>query len=387
MPETTDASAVIPPQYNTNTFLGRTRYWAASINPRYLFETKKSIHTAQELLENVATHKQAVIVKDKSALADRVISHGNNHTTTTTSSSGNSSDALAQAVTIDQVYHARTVVGQCVHPTSGDIIPAPFRMCCFLPTNYLLVPFMMAPSTLASVPRTIFAQWLNQSYNAAVNYSNRSSDKQSLTPLLTAYAAAVAVACGGSWAVSRRLQRVSAYSTSGMITRATAPFLTVCIAAVVNLAVMRRHEWMTASPSLWKPSSSASSDSASASSLAPGGVAVMDEDGNVRGHSHLAGWDSLKKCAWSRVLWNMPCMMLPGVVMMVLPRYSALARRAPVLCESVLQMAGLTVGVPPALAVYDRVQHVSVDRLEEPFRHMVRQDGSPVRCMTYIKGV
>lgn len=101
---------------------------------------------------------------------------------------------------------------------------------------------MMAPSTITSVPRTVFIQWFNQSYNAAINYANRSSDRQPMNELVKAYSAAVVVAVGGSLAATLLLRRVPTTSLSGMFIRATVPFIAVSTAAIVNLSFMRKNE-------------------------------------------------------------------------------------------------------------------------------------------------
>jgi hypothetical protein len=51
-------------------------------------------------------------------------------------------------------------------------IPLAFRMCSFVATNVpIIAGMLLAPPT---IPNTVFWQWLNQSYNAGYNYSNRS---------------------------------------------------------------------------------------------------------------------------------------------------------------------------------------------------------------------
>ena len=52
---------------------------------------------------------------------------------------------------------------------SDELIPKPLRMCSFMPANIpILALVLLAPPTMFN---TILAQWMNQSYNAALNYS------------------------------------------------------------------------------------------------------------------------------------------------------------------------------------------------------------------------
>lgn len=55
----------------------------------------------------------------------------------------------------------------------GAIVPRVFRMCGFVPVNIpVLCGMLIAPPTMFN---TIFFQWLNQSYNAGLNFGNKNS--------------------------------------------------------------------------------------------------------------------------------------------------------------------------------------------------------------------
>ncbi|KAG5488129.1 hypothetical protein LSCM1_08195 [Leishmania martiniquensis] len=315
-------------KYDMGTFSGRARYWVEAINPMMLLENKRTLQRHQMLLDRWR-------------------------------------DGQAGTVPDADLWRARTAVENCVHPTTQEVIPPVFRMSMFLPMNYLVVPFMMLPSTVMSVGRTVAIQWFNQSYNSAVNYANRSSDKQPASEILEAYAAAVIVACGGSLMATMWLKRIPTGTTKATLIRATVPFLAVSSAAVVNLASMRKNEWHKSGS----------------------GIRVVDEDGVTRGTSTVAGWDSLKKCSVTRVVWNLPCMLLPTLCAMPLMRVSPLARRNPTCAECPLQMLGLTLGVPPALATYNLQQTIPATKLEPKFQNLKRLDGSPVHTLRYYKGL
>ena len=80
-----------------------------------------------------------------------------------------------------------------------------------------------------------FFQWLNQSYNAGVNWCNRSSGEGDVQSLATAYVAAtgaaLAIGVGGT-ALGKR--------AGGGIVRLTVPMLGVALSAVLNLVLTRR---------------------------------------------------------------------------------------------------------------------------------------------------
>lgn len=317
------------PRHDMNTFYGRLQHWSRALNPLLLLENQSSLEKKQQLLAQYKSSPSHCKVTDA------------------------------------ELWAARLAVENCIHPTAKEVIHPLFRMSMFLPMNYLIVPAMMSPTTLSSFYLTAGTQWFNQSYNSAVNYANRSSDKQPLSEVAKAYTATVVVACGGSMGASAWLQRLPVGSLKATMIRATVPFLAVAFAAGVNLAFMRQNEW--------KPSGS--------------GLQVKDEDGTVRGSSVMAGRDSLYKCCTARVLWNMPCMVLPILCAIPLRTYLPIARRNPYMTEVLLQITGLTIGVPPALAIFNINQTIPVSKMEPKFRHLKRKNGSPVLHMSYYKGL
>lgn len=317
------------PRYDMSTFWGRLQHWFHAIDPRLLLENESSLRVAQKML---ADHKL----------------HGKR-------------DGVSDAA----LWKARMAVENCIHPTSSEEIFPLFRMSMFLPMNFIIVPIMMSPYTLSSFYATAGIQWFNQSYNSAVNYANRSSDKQPVSDILKAYGATVAVAVGGSLGAAAWLKKLPTGSAKATVIRATLPFLSVAGASSANVAFMRKNEWM--------PSGQ--------------GLAVRDEDGVVRGKSLVAGRDSLLKCSLARILWNIPCMVLPIALAVPLRTHVPLARRNPYLTEVMLQVVGLTLGVPPALAAFSLTQRIPASQLEEKFHGLKRRNGAPVEMLEYYKGL
>lgn len=86
------------------------------------------------------------------------------------------------------------IIQAAIHPSSGEIIPRLFRVSAIAPFNIPLV-FAMISCPASNVPGTLFLHWVNQSYNAACNYANRSGAEQSNEQLLKAYTLAVSSAC------------------------------------------------------------------------------------------------------------------------------------------------------------------------------------------------
>jgi len=144
----------------------------------------------------------------------------------------------AKGATDAQLWRARKVVASSVHPATGEDIPACFRFTAFAPVNLIICVGLLRPgATLASAA---FFQWMNQTYNAAVNWQNRAGGEEaSVRELATGYLAATGAALGigiGAPLLAKGL------GASGRLVQLTVPMVAVSIASVVNLAFMRSGE-------------------------------------------------------------------------------------------------------------------------------------------------
>ncbi|RMX47467.1 hypothetical protein pdam_00002114 [Pocillopora damicornis] len=117
-----------------------------------------------------------------------------------------------------------------IHPDTGQKVFMPFRMSGYVPFGTVTVVGMLLPAP--SLRTVIFWQWMNQSHNAAVNYSNRNASKPTPTSrfLLSYFGAvtsAVTIALGLTTLVKRAkisnlsmkalLQRLVAYPATGIV--------------------------------------------------------------------------------------------------------------------------------------------------------------------------
>jgi hypothetical protein len=92
---------------------------------------------------------------------------------------------------ITSLRKKQSVIASSMHPDTGKPIPWVMRMCAFVPTN---VPIIFGMLMIKSTPvNTAFFQWLNQTYNAGMNYGNRNaSSLQTSGDIMFGYSAAVA---------------------------------------------------------------------------------------------------------------------------------------------------------------------------------------------------
>jgi len=324
-------------RYDMETYTGRLWHFYRSIQPTLMFETAGTLAAHQKKLDDFAAGK---LDRSKPQNDD---SH---------------------------LWYSRCAIESCVHPTTKEVIPMPCRMAAYVPGNFIIVPVMVLPSTIASTARTVGIHWANQSYNSVVNYANRSSDALPMQTLLQAYVAAVVVSCSGALGATFLLRRMTdTTSARATIVRATLPFAAVAFSGGANVAMMRREEWATK------------------------GVPVRnaaDLDGDVLGYSLAAGKVGILKCAAARFLWNIPPMVLPPLAMVGVRR-TAWAKRASEAAirrlEIFMVCSMLVFGVAPALAAFKPNDLIVAETLEPQFHNMKDKEGKPIRIFTYYKGL
>lgn len=76
-------------------------------------------------------------------------------------------------MTDEQLWAAKKIKDAIIHPDTGEVIPMPFRMSGFVPFGTPVVVGLLLPNQ--TLVTTLFWQWLNQTHNALVNYSNRNA--------------------------------------------------------------------------------------------------------------------------------------------------------------------------------------------------------------------
>lgn len=101
------------------------------------------------------------------------------------------------------------------------------------------------------------------------------------------------------------------------------------------------------------------------------GVSVSDADGNVYGSSKKAAQTGIGQCAIARVLWNIPVLIMPPVVMMYLKRTAAFKRNPRLELPAVTAVCTFAVilGVYPAQAVFPQKASLPAKSLEPEFHN------------------
>lgn len=146
----------------------------------------------------------------------------------------------------------KNLVNAAIHPVTGEVIPKLFRVSAIAPVNIPLIWAMIA-CPASNVPGTLFLHWLNQSYNTACNYANRSGSDQPISQIMKAYGLAVGSACTLAYGLGKVVARSPALQASG----ALIPCIATAAANCSNIGFTRMNEITE-------------------------GTSVFDEDGKVR---------------------------------------------------------------------------------------------------------
>ena len=262
-------------------------------------------------------------------------------------------------VTEKKLWRAKQIKDSMLHPQTGEVIPAPFRLSAFMPTNVIICYGMMLPN--ASLPVLLFWQWMNQSYNLLVNHANRNaSNPMSNSQIGLAYAVAVTASSSIAVGLSQLVKRGIVPS----MFRHVVPYTAVASAGMANVFVMRYNEISE-------------------------GVMVQDEHGKDMGVSQIAGKMGVSLSAVSRAVWSIPALVIPPITMALLKRNAKFAgmKRIHLPLELLTIGVSITFGVPFAIALFKSDMEVEVDKLEARFQGMTDSQGHPLDKIYFHKGM
>ncbi|XP_063100688.1 sideroflexin-2 isoform X2 [Cavia porcellus] len=184
---------------------------------------------------------------------------------------------------MEQLLYAKKLYDSAFHPDTGEKMNVIGRMSFQVPGGMLITGFML--HFYRTMPAVIFWQWVNQSFNALVNYTNRNaaspmSVRQMAFSYLTATTTAVATAVGMNMWTKRAPPLVCRW----------VPFAAVAAANCVNIPMMRQQELIQ-------------------------GISVQDKNHNEVGHSQRAAAIGIAQVVISRITMAAPGMILLPVIM------------------------------------------------------------------------
>ena len=116
---------------------------------------------------------------------------------------------------------------------------------------------------------------------------------------------------------------------------------------------------------------------------------MVDEEGNVRGKSVVAGQHGLAQVALSRVLIPVPVLTMPPIAFYFLNKMSFMKRHPSALIPANLLLitACLYIGLGPAISLFPQIGTISASQLEPQFRNLVDSHGNAITELHYNKGL
>lgn len=156
-------------RYDLTTYAGRLKHFLSITDPRTLLKSDQEIADAVNVLQEYKSSHRKL-----------------------------KSDEL--------MWETKKIVDSAVHPATGEIINPLVRVSAIAAVNIPIV-FGMLACPAANVPATLFLHFVNQSYNTACNYANRSGKGMAMEDLMKAYGLAVTSACGFAYGLGRMVQK------------------------------------------------------------------------------------------------------------------------------------------------------------------------------------
>ncbi|KAL5263619.1 hypothetical protein ACHWQZ_G008849 [Mnemiopsis leidyi] len=310
------------PRWQQNSYIGRAKHFFSVTDPRNVLLRGSQLDQAKVLLQKYREHKEPVGTTD------------------------------------EQVFAAKKMYESAFHPETQQKMFLPGRMSFQVPGNMTITGLMM--TYYRTTPAVLFWQWVNQSFNAIVNYTNRSGKSDiSESVLLKSYVAASTCAVGVAVGLNKATSKLSP------LVGRFVPFAAVAAANCVNIPMMRQSELIE-------------------------GIDVLNENGEVVGQSKAAARSAITQVVLSRVLMATPGMALTPVVMNTLDTKTKLFKNRAWLAAPVqVGIIGfiLTFATPLACALFEQNSSIAVSNVEEEIKQKLVESKSTAKYLTFNKGL
>ncbi|KAI2657665.1 sideroflexin-1-like protein [Labeo rohita] len=309
------------PRWDQGTFMGRAQHFFMVTDPRNVLLSSEVLEDARVTVENY----RLGVVKP--------------------------------GLTEDQLWRAKYIYDSAFHPDTGEKMLLIGRMSAQVPMNMTITGCML--TFYRTTPAVVFWQWVNQSFNAIVNYTNRSGDAPiTMNQLGAAYVSAT------TGAVVTALGLKSLTKHLPAIMGRFVPFAAVAAANCINIPFMRQRELKH-------------------------GIPVTDAEGNRLGESSQAAQQAIVQVVVSRIGMAVPAMAIPPVIMNALEK-KAFLKRFPVLNAPIqVGLVGLCLvfATPLCCALFPQKSSMKVSGLEPELQERIRQNNPHITTVYFNKGL
>lgn len=276
---------------------------------------------------------------------------------------------IPQGTTLQEMHHALweadRISSASIHPDTGDIIPAPFRMSGYVPFNG---PICVAMVASTSTPALLFWSWANQSQNALVNYYNRNaSSEMTNETLIKSYATAVTSALTVAFGLATIVQKKFSPAKAKQLMRFIA-FPSAVVASSLNCYIVRSPEIDSGVPLLNNHGEDVLPDTT----------------------SKIAAKNGVYSTTASRAILQAPVYFLPPLLVGSLPAFKRLLAKHPaasVPLTTYLVLVAFGLGLPSTVAIFPQIAEIDVQDCEEEFQALAGKDGLPYQKLYYNKGL
>ncbi|XP_026468572.1 sideroflexin-2 isoform X2 [Ctenocephalides felis] len=310
------------PLWEQNTFVGRFRHFLWMTDWRSCFASERDLDKAEELIKKCKR-----------------------------------GEGCGDATRCDLIY-AKKLYESAFHPDTGEKQNLFGRMSFQVPGGMAITGAML--QFYRTNTAVVFWQWVNQSFNALVNYTNRNANSPvSTVQLGVAYVTATtsalitALGCKSYWQknASPFMQRY-------------VPFAAVAAANCVNIPMMRQTELLA-------------------------GIDVVDSEGRIIGKSRLAAAKGISQVVLSRIVMAAPGMLVLPIIMERLEKFDWMRRLKILHAPMQVMMVGcfLTVMVPTACALFPQqcsLKISTIERFEPEFYADMKSNNDKLPELVYF---
>jgi tricarboxylate carrier len=319
--ETSPKPNIEEPRFDQGTYAGRAKHFFTITNPLNLFCTNAQLDHAKRVVESYRNGK------------------------------------VDPNLTVDELWRSKHIYDSAYHPDTKEKMLLIGRMSAQVPMNMTITGCMM--TFYKTTPAVIFWQWINQSFNAVVNYTNRSGDNPiPVNQLLLSYVSAT----GGALATALGLN--SLVKRSPPLVGKFVPWAAVAAANCINIPLMRLRELQN-------------------------GVTVLDENGNKIGESKAAAKEAIAMVTVSRIAMATPGMFFPPFIMNFLEKKPWFAKRPYLNAPVQVALVGmfLVFATPMCCAFFPQKSSIAVSKLEPELREKISKLPKPPSVVFYNKGL
>lgn len=311
------------PQYDQSVYLNRAKHFFLVTNPLNIFATNDDLERAKRIVHDYKAGKD-----------------------------------VPECKSIDELWAAKYLYDSAFHPETGEKMILVGRMSAQVPMNTLITGLMM--TFYKTTPAVVFWQWANQTFNALVNYTNRSGS----TPLSTTQlASSYVMATGGALGTALTLNRLA--KNMRPIYGRLVPLAAVAAANCINIPMMRNNELKE-------------------------GILLTDEDNkSLECQSKTAAVQGISSVVLSRIGMACPGMVLTPLAVQYLTNKGFFKRYPWANSPIQLGLVGaiLIFATPLGCALFSQTASINVSSLEPEIQEKVRAKNPNLQTVYYNKGL